>query len=322
MNLMTRTRTKAPAPPCPPPPVVEDAGSRHVVEFYESDDFLVGTVAGFVGPALKGDDAAIVVATAAHRAGIDATLRASRIDIVTAAAERRYQVFDAQETLGVILVNGVLDTDRLAALVQEAVRRATAGGRRVRIYGEMVALLWDAGKVSAVMALEDFWNELVEEHGFSLLCAYPMRVFDSTARTPDFSHICDQHSRVIPSEQFAVLGGLDSQQRAVAQLQQEAAALRAELDRLRATQMDAELAYVEGLRARPPAPPAGWQDADVRAGRSQAAEALLLASQQANARPPASPKLYRSPDGRLLANDALTLSARLRYATDRYRPDR
>jgi len=309
MNLTLRAKAKIRTRDAEPLPV-DDAGSKHVVEFYESDEFLVGTVAGFVGPALNAGDAAIVVATAGHRAAIDAALRASRVDVDAAAGDGRYQVFDAGDTLEALLVDGAPDPDRLAALVGEAVRRA--GGRRVRIYGELVAVLWDAGDVGSAVAVEELWNGLVDEHGFMLLCAYPMRAFDSAARTADFHRICDRHSRVIPSEEFAVLGGVDSQQRAVAELQQEAAALRADLARERAAQIAAELAYVEGLCARTPAPRAGWQDPD---GRSQAAAAILLASQQ-SPRSPAPPDLYRSPGGRLLAESLFSLSGRLHYAPD------
>lgn len=317
MHLTTRSKPRPAA--SSPRPVPTETTDQHVVEFYETEQFLVGTVAGFVGPALRCGDGAIVVATAAHRLGIDDALRASRVDVAGTVADGRYLVLDAGETLGAFLVDGAPHRARLATLVEGAVGRAGAGGRRVRIYSEMVAVLWDGGHVAAAIALEGLWNELAAEHGFTLLCAYPMRAFDTAARTADFRRICDEHSRVIPSEQFAVLGGLESQQRAVAELQQEAAALRADLARLQAAQIAAELAYVEGLCARLPAPPDGWQDPD---GHAAAAAAVMLAAQQppiAAAPPapptsPAGPALCSSPGGRLLEESLRSLSGRLRYA--------
>jgi hypothetical protein len=43
----------------------------------------------------------------------------------------------------------------------------------VRVFGEMVSLLWDAGLIDAAVELEVLWNELGVQYPFSLLCAYP-----------------------------------------------------------------------------------------------------------------------------------------------------
>jgi len=45
-------------------------------------------------------------------------------------------------------------------------------GREVRAYGEMVALLWDAGDVLGAIELEKLWNELARDLNFSLWCAH------------------------------------------------------------------------------------------------------------------------------------------------------
>ena len=65
-------------------------GHEHLVGFYETEEFLVDTVSGFVGPALHDGDAAIVVATATHRSAFDAALHASGVDVAAAVAADRY----------------------------------------------------------------------------------------------------------------------------------------------------------------------------------------------------------------------------------------
>ncbi len=212
--------------------VPEASGHQHVVQFYDSEEFLVATVAGFVGPALDGGDGAIVVATAAHRRAFEAALVAAGVDVAAAVASDRYLAFDAAERLEAFMVGDAPDADRFADIVGGVIERAAAGGRRVRIYGEMVALLWDAGNVVSAIALEDLWNDLAAEREFTLLCAYPMSSFDDSGSAAAFKRICDQHSTVIPSEDYAMVGGADAQQREVARLQQEAAALRADVARL------------------------------------------------------------------------------------------
>src|SRR3954453_13798529 len=55
--------------------------SDHFVQFYEQDSHLERLVAGFIGTGLRQGETAIVIATAAHREGIERRLREQGIDI-------------------------------------------------------------------------------------------------------------------------------------------------------------------------------------------------------------------------------------------------
>lgn len=54
-------------------------------------------------------------------------------------------------------------------------RRADKVGRQVRVFDEMVSMLWDAGLVDAAIEVEAMWNELGGQYPFSVLCVYPTR---------------------------------------------------------------------------------------------------------------------------------------------------
>jgi hypothetical protein len=54
---------------------------EHVVQFYQDDKFLIDAVSGFVGAALAAGDAAVLIATAAHREGVEQVLRKRGLDI-------------------------------------------------------------------------------------------------------------------------------------------------------------------------------------------------------------------------------------------------
>lgn len=301
MNLITRSKGSAAGHSPSVPHDGDAAGHEHLVEFYGSEDYLVGTVAGFAGPALDAGDAAVVVATADHRRAFEAALGRAGVDVAGAVASGRYLSFDAAELLESFMVDGAPDPGRFAETAGPVIERAGAGGRRVRIYGEMVALLWDAGNVVAAIALEDLWNDLAQERDFMLLCAYPMRAFEDSDSGTAFRRICDQHSTVIPTEDYAMLGGADARQRAVANLQQQAAALKADVSRLRAEQIVAELDYAEALTAR--SRPLPVRIARPRAPLPARGPWATTTSDRRN-----------SPGGRLLVESLGTLSSRLRYA--------
>lgn len=59
----------------------------------------------------------------------------------------------------------------LAEWSGSVISRAAEGRPRVRIFGEMVALLWAEGMNDAALGLEGLWNDLRKLRPFSLLCA-------------------------------------------------------------------------------------------------------------------------------------------------------
>jgi DNA-binding CsgD family transcriptional regulator/PAS domain-containing protein len=226
-----------------------DGGDReHVVEFYETEGLLVDAVSAFVGSALRDGDAAIVIAAATHRSAFEAAISASGIDVAAAVAADRYLALDAADLLEKFMVGGAPEGERFRDTIGALIERTAAGGRRVRVFNEMVALLWDAGDVASTLALEDLWNDLEVTHQHAWLCAYPIQAFDGVGNAAAFKQICEQHTIVIPSEAGSPPDGADPQQREVARLQQENRALRAEVAGLRATrEMIDDLAHGDAL---------------------------------------------------------------------------
>ncbi len=201
---------------------------EHVVHFYESDDFLVGAVAEYVGSALRSDGTAIVIATAEHRAAVERRLVADGRDVTALAVAGRYVALDAPEVLGSLMVDGAPDPGRFGEAVGRVVARACASGEPVHAFGEMVALLALEGKVDAALRLEDLWNGLQRDHRFSLLCAYPINRLGGEAFARAMDDVCAAHARVVPGESYSALGGDAARDRAIAELQQKAATLEAE----------------------------------------------------------------------------------------------
>ncbi|SRR5258708_3275274 len=77
------------------------------------------------------------------------------------------------------------------------VQQMAKGGRRVRAFGEMVALSWMDGSRPAAIELEQLWNDLSLKHAFTLFCAYPLANICPKDDGPSLRHICAMHSGVI-----------------------------------------------------------------------------------------------------------------------------
>ena len=204
--------------------------SEHFVQFYETDEFLLDSVSGFIGAGLGAGAACIVIATKAHREALEERLQATGLDVSIASTRGTYLSLDAGETLAMFMVDGLPEPARFAEVVGSLIERAVKGRRRVRIFGEMVAQLWTEGNQVAAICMEALWNELHHTtHSFSLFCAYPMHGFAGEGYGEQFTEICQQHSQVIPDESYSLLASPDERLRAITLLQQKAASLEAEI---------------------------------------------------------------------------------------------
>jgi anti-sigma regulatory factor (Ser/Thr protein kinase) len=159
------------------------APGDHVVQFYEHDADLVDGVARYLGDG----PATVVIATRPHRDALAARLREP-------AAVRW---LDAEETLAGIVRDGGIDSEAFFARLGGVVREAAAGGRPVRLFGEMVALVWEAGDVLAAIELEALWNALAEQVPFSLYCAYRTEAVAGQAHADALERVCGLHSAVV-----------------------------------------------------------------------------------------------------------------------------
>lgn len=232
------------------------SNTDHFVQFYEADGFLLNSLSGFIGTAINSGDAAVVVATKEHREGLDELLRANGLDVADARACGRYVSLDAAETLSKFMVDGSPDPGAFHDLMGGVISSVTDGRSHVRAFGEMVALLWAEGNYSGAIRLEELWNDLQKAHYFSLFCAYPMNGLGGEKFIEPHSGVCTVHSRVIPAESYAGLVDQDARLRAIAQLQQKAASLEAEVvvrqqaeERLRLALVGEQMARAEAETA-------------------------------------------------------------------------
>jgi signal transduction histidine kinase len=178
----------------------------HLVALYDTDASLVDSVVAFLAPALAAGEPMIVLATDQHREQIRTALISARGDRSQDVEPPGLVMLDAAETLDRIMVDGAPDAERFRAVIGGAVEAATAGQRGLRIFGEMVAILWEDGDIPGAIAVEDLWNDLLEGHHFGLLCGYPSSAFDRPEDTPAFHTVCSKHLAVIPSESSASAG--------------------------------------------------------------------------------------------------------------------
>ncbi|HVV84171.1 MAG TPA: GAF domain-containing protein [Kofleriaceae bacterium] len=175
---------------------VKDA-ARHLVHFYEDDESLATSVAGFVGDGLPAGEQVTVIAVGPRHAQVRARLQAAGFDVDGACASGQLTFLDAEQALARILRDGEPDPSLFDVEIGAVLARAGAGGRG-RAYGEMVDLLWQRGAHDAALRLEELWNDLQTRQRFTLLCAYPLAGF---YREPAALHrVSTRHTHIVGSD--------------------------------------------------------------------------------------------------------------------------
>jgi signal transduction histidine kinase/CheY-like chemotaxis protein len=222
---------------------------EHFVQFYESDPFLIKSLGCYIRQGLMDGEPCLVVATKAHREALEERLEAEGLHLSAARASGQYLALDAAEALLEFMVDGQPDPMRFVEFIGGTVARAAGGHGRVRIFGEMVALLWAEGNYDAAIRLEELWNELRATHAFSLFCAYHMDGFGGEMMAAPLGSVCAGHTSVIPAESYTELISTNDRLRAIIELQQKARSLQLELEERERLLTREQIARVEAESA-------------------------------------------------------------------------
>jgi hypothetical protein len=174
-------------------PVPTRVDSTHLVTFYAADDELIDVVARHV---IDGPAGAVVIATAAHREAIGQRVAELGADRSRPPADTMVML-DAEETLRRFFDGERIDSARFDEVIGGLIRGSVRPGAPLHIYGEMVAVLWDAGRVTDALELERLWNELATTVHFSLLCGYPTH--SSLAGEDAINRVREAHTGVVGS---------------------------------------------------------------------------------------------------------------------------
>ena len=177
--------------------LVEPIAGDHFVQLYKEEEHLVEAVSLFAGQGLGRGHAVALVMTPAHREAVVQSLRAQ--DFAVQGLQRLGQLvlMDAETLLDCFMRDDLPDPDLFTEAVGNLVKSVSPPGRRprVRVFGEMVHLLWERGDIPAALRLEELWNGAVASRSLSLFCAYGL---NGGGRDEFPEALCAAHSHVLP----------------------------------------------------------------------------------------------------------------------------
>ena len=179
----------------------------HVVQLYQDQAFLNRAVCRFAAAALANGEGLILVPTARHWDAFRPRLIAEGIDVEAVQKRGQLTIVDADQLLPRFMHNAMPDSPVFLGLAADVIARARGGGRvpKVRWWGEMVNILWERGDVAASMNLEDLFDQLAHKHDIAIFCSFLMDNFNGEIHTRMLPRLGENHSHLIPVEDYARL---------------------------------------------------------------------------------------------------------------------
>ena len=175
--------------------LTERLAGEHIAQLYSSDTVLIESLRIFATHGLSRREAVFLVLTPPHRDLLLQRLAADGLDVGGLQDEGELLVRDAATLLASITRDGMPDEALFATNVGDVIEQARSGGtRKVRVFGEMVNLLWRSNTPAAIR-LEELWNDLIARSELSLFCAYSTS--HGHERFPEALRAA--HSHIIPS---------------------------------------------------------------------------------------------------------------------------
>lgn len=172
----------------------------HSVHFYETHDALIDRLCGVVCSGLLIGNSVLIVCTQEHRVQLIKALERLEVDVRDYARRGRFSIFEAGEMLAMFMVDGLPDPKlfmkSVGKLLTDAKKASRSRDKALTVFGEMVAVLWEQNNRAGALALENLWNNVMQESVFHLHCAYPGWLFNGRDEAA-LQDICAAHSHIL-----------------------------------------------------------------------------------------------------------------------------
>ncbi|HEY1371505.1 MAG TPA: MEDS domain-containing protein [Candidatus Binatia bacterium] len=175
---------------------------RHFVQLHKSAERLAAEIAGFTSAGLAAGEAVIIVARPHHAKLLLQALADLGVDSERYQAAGQLKLVDAEATLATIMGPSGFDRERCHAAFGAVIDEVRgAGYEHIRLYGEMVDMLWQRGYFAAAILLEEYANDVGRLHDLAIFCSYLLDGFLESSYAGPIGEIGRTHTDIVPTSE-------------------------------------------------------------------------------------------------------------------------
>lgn len=185
-----------------------NSSGNHTVQICPNESSQVDLVTRYIKDGLLNGEAVIVIAKQALRKSLKLKMDGISFDGRILQDQDQIKFFDAEFLLSNLKSDGVLEEEVFQEYLAAPIDNAQLNYRKVRVFSEMVDILWKQDQHNIAIQLEGFWNDLSHIQEFSLLCTYSLNKLDPNTYDDALERICKCHSHLIPMEDDSIEPGM------------------------------------------------------------------------------------------------------------------
>ena len=170
----------------------------HLAQFYSDKALLLPNVCMFLRPAFESGGGMMIVARPDTCTSLMDQLKAQGLNTADALASGQLLVLDAQTVLNSIMINEVPDHARFSQIVGEMMASMQERFPQVRVYGEVLDLLWQMDQRTEALKLARAWTGLGHKHKFSIFCGY--QISHPQLECSSFNGVCCSYSHIVTDD--------------------------------------------------------------------------------------------------------------------------
>jgi len=175
-------------------------------QFDSDHEPLAESVALFAANGLERGEAVILVVPPQRAEDVLAHLTHQRLDPAAARESGHLVLLDPVAALAECSPAGVPDFELLKLRAVQTLERLPSNRcGNVRLYGEMVDLLWQVGRPDLAMELEAYWAGFTEAYRLCIFCGFTFDPLAESTYTTPFGEIGRLHASVLPTKEDDLL---------------------------------------------------------------------------------------------------------------------
>jgi len=183
--------------------LLESPGSNdHIAQTYQDESFLLEAVGHYVRAGLQRDEGVVLIMRKAHWTALVIQLDGLGAGLLAAVERGQVASYDADETLAGLMRDGMPGESPFRQLVGNVVSEMRERYPRIRVFGEMVDILWRDNRRDAAVELEKLWSGLNRTAPFARLCGYRVDPMDRAVYGGPFEALCNSHTHLIPARDY------------------------------------------------------------------------------------------------------------------------
>jgi len=182
--------------------VTTPAPASHIVQIFDSDDFLASAVALFAAEGLQRGEAVLLTGSEAHLRALRRELLEKGVDHDAALRSGQLSTHDVQRSAEAVLSSGRPDAALYDAIAGAALEKARAGFQGVRWWGETSNFLHLKGRPKDAVAIEELGGATARKYGVVILCSFLYDRFDPRGYDGILKEVCCKHTHVIPTQDY------------------------------------------------------------------------------------------------------------------------